>query len=220
MKIELRNVWFSYARSSDPVVRGVSLTVESGELVLVVGPNAAGKTTILKILALLYKPTRGAVLVDGEEFWSMPEDRRYAVRKGVVYVHEKPILLRRSVLDNVALGLRIRGVRNAEERALEVLKLLRIEDLAYRPWRELSAGQAQLVSIARALAVKPRILVLDEPFAHLDKHNRIILMQVLKRLRDEGMGMVIASHWPPNDFAPLSPERIVEVAKGCVVSTT
>jgi len=215
--IELRDVWFTYPGSREPALRGVSIAIRSGEAVLVQGPNGSGKTTLLKIIALLYRPSRGSVLVDGEEYWGRDPSTRLRIRRRVVYVHEKPILLRRSVLENVLLGLRIRGVEDAEERALRVLRELGIEELAKRSWRELSAGQAQLVSIARALAVEPEILLLDEPLAHLDRDRRAVLVEVLRRLKRSGVGIVIASHWPRSEVVDLGLDKVFEMSGGALM---
>ncbi len=195
MRIALQNVWFRYPGSSSFALRSIDLEVEEGEVVAIVGPNGSGKTTLLKVLATLYAPSVGRVLADGTDFWSLSEDERTSLRRRLVYVHEKPTLFRGTVLDNVMLGLRLRRVGDAEKRAMDVLEALGIAKLASRGRRELSAGQAQLVALARAIAVEPEVLLLDEPFAYLDEANRSRVAEVLTELNSErGVAIAIASH--------------------------
>ncbi|MEM2053645.1 MAG: ATP-binding cassette domain-containing protein [Nitrososphaerota archaeon] len=122
--IELKRVSFAYA--NEDIIRDVNLTFGPG-VTVVIGPNGSGKTTLLKLAAAIYRPRVGEVLIDGVNTWSAPETVRVSVRRNVVYVHEKPIMLRGSVADNVAYGLRIRNVPDDEvatrtEEALEALE--------------------------------------------------------------------------------------------------
>ncbi|RLG47591.1 MAG: amino acid ABC transporter ATP-binding protein, partial [Thermoproteota archaeon] len=117
--------------------------------------------------------------------------RRGEARSGVVYVHERPIVLRGTALDNVAYGLRVRGAPDAEERALAAMEALGIDCLAREEARSLSAGQRQMVCLARALAVSPRHLLLDEPTANLDSENRRRVEEVLSEF--PGV-VVVATH--------------------------
>ncbi|MEZ0393702.1 MAG: energy-coupling factor ABC transporter ATP-binding protein [Desulfurococcaceae archaeon] len=213
--IELVGVWYSYGGSSW-ALRDVSASFGEGELVAVVGPNGAGKSTLLKIASLIYRPARGAVLVDGADFWSLGREGRERARRDVVYVHERPILVRGTALYNVSLGLVLRGVDrgHAERRALEVMEELGIAGLAHRSASALSAGQAQLVAIARALALEPRHLFLDEPFAHLDRRARRALSELLRRRVEEGMGMAMAGH---EGLELLRISRKLVVEEGAIV---
>jgi len=196
MMIELRDVWHSYGVQGVWVLKGVSATFREGEQVLVVGHNGSGKTTLLKIASLLMRPTRGRIAVDGEDFWAIDAGLQSRIRRSVVYVHEKPIMLRGTAVDNVLYPLTVRGVPRdrALAIAMDVLRRLGIEDLASANAKRLSAGQSQLVSIARALAAKPRILFLDEPFAHLDREKRAVLAKVLAEEAELGTGIVLTSH--------------------------
>ena len=196
MIIELRSVWFRYRDSGRWVLRDISTEFRSGRLTAVVGPNGSGKTTLMKIGSLLYRPCRGSVVVDGVEFWGLEPGARLSIRRKVVYLHEKPIMLRGTVLDNVVYGLRLRGFDRdrAIDRAIEILQKLDLEDLAYRDARKLSTGQAQLVAIARALVIEPEIAFLDEPLAHLDKVKRELVIELITQLRSRGVGFVISTH--------------------------
>ena len=191
--IEVDNVWYSY--SDKAVLKGASLSIGDGITVLV-GPNGAGKTTLLKVMAGIYRPDSGRVFIDGEDLWACPPSRRVELRRRVVYVHEKPIVLRGSVFFNVCYGLMLRGLDREEvqRRALEVLEKLGIKALAWKNARELSAGQAQLMVLARALAVEPKYLLLDEPLANLDKENRELVLRLLEEFKSKGVGVGVATH--------------------------
>ncbi|MCL7388213.1 MAG: energy-coupling factor ABC transporter ATP-binding protein [Thaumarchaeota archaeon] len=191
--IELKNVSFAYV--SEDVLRNVNLAFGPG-VTAIIGPNGSGKTTLLKLAAAIYRPRVGEILIDGVNPWSASETVKLLARRNVVYVHEKPIMLRGSVADNVAYGLRVRNVP-AEEvaaRTEEVLELLGIKHLAHEKAQTLSAGQQQKVALARALAVRPKNLLLDEPTANLDKNGWETFIELIKELAREGVCIAIATH--------------------------
>ncbi|HID41819.1 MAG TPA: ABC transporter ATP-binding protein, partial [Pyrodictium sp.] len=193
--IKLKDVWYRYS-DNNWVLRGIEVEIREGEVLAIVGPNGAGKTTLMKIAAGIYRPMRGRVEAWGRDLWAALGAERLALRRRIVYVHERPILIRGTVLDNIAYGLRIRGLNreNAQHRALEAARLLGIDRLLDSPATGLSRGQQQLVAIARALAIEPKILLLDEPFAHLDREKRRLLLNVLEKLASRGTGVAIATH--------------------------
>lgn len=196
MIIALEGVWYSYPGQKGWALRGASLLLKGGELIAVVGPNGSGKTTLLKTAGLLLKPQRGRVLIDGLDYWRQPREARQSIRRKIVYVHEKPIMLRGSVEYNVAYGLLLRGYSGEEalEKAREVLEKLGGERLAGKDARSLSLGEAQLVSIARALAVSPRVLLLDDPLSGLDLEKQGLLLDLLEEYREDGACIVMATH--------------------------
>jgi tungstate transport system ATP-binding protein len=179
-------------RRGDRVVsHAETLRLEAGGALGILGPNGAGKTTLLLGLATLL-PSRGDLLFHGE-----PIEDDLIFRRRTAVVFQRPLLLDRSVRDNVALGLELRGSPRIErDRAVEAaLAHLAITHLADRPARRLSGGEAQRVSIARALAVSPEILFLDEPFAALDLPTRETLISDLARvLREAGVATVFVTH--------------------------
>lgn len=193
--IRLEGVWFRYGKGRW-VLRDVTAELGDGGVTAVVGPNGAGKTTLLKIASIIYRPVRGRVIAFGTDPWALGEGERLLLRRRVVYVHEKPILLRGTVEKNITFGLEIRGVGRdrARDVAESVARELGIADLLNTDVRHLSAGQGVLVSIGRALAVNPEVLVLDEPFAHLDYRRRGALLRLLGRLKDEGKGLIVSTH--------------------------
>jgi len=194
LPLKADNIWYTYT-GDKWVLRGITLILERRRLVAVTGPNASGKTTLLKILGGLYKPAKGNVTVDGVPLWP-PTERARGARLRVVYVHDKPIIVKGTTLYNAALGLLIRGVPQEEAypRAIRALELLGLEKLVETPARELSAGQRQLLSIARALAVEPAYLLLDEPTSNLDRPKKKMLTSILLEKAGEGMGVALASH--------------------------
>ncbi|MGQ9457307.1 MAG: ABC transporter ATP-binding protein [Anaerolineae bacterium] len=170
-----------------------ALDLTPGEVLAVIGPNGAGKSTLLHVVAGLRRPQVGQVLFRGR-----PVDSTYlAYRRQVALVLQDAVLLDLSVLANVVLGLRFRHLpgREARQRAMLWLHRLGVDHLAERPARTLSGGEAQRVSLARALAVEPQVLLLDEPFQNLDAPTRATLLDELGRLlRETGTTAIFVTH--------------------------
>ena len=164
------------------------------EKVAIVGPNGAGKSSLLMGLACLIGRAGGRITFQGAEVTSRDE---VAYRRRISMAFQEPLLFDTTVLDNVAEGLRIRGVqrREARERGMESLELFRIGHLAGRSAHKLSGGEAQRVSLARAFAVRPKLMLMDEPFSSLDLPTRIVLAEDLGRiLHESGTAAIIATH--------------------------
>ena len=161
----------------------INLNVPSGDLLALLGPSGSGKTTLLRIIAGLEQPDAGSVAYDGVDVtYTAPRDRQV----GFVFQHYA-LFRHLSVFENIAFGLRIRKASNTDvnERVRELLHLIRLEGLESRYPAQLSGGQRQRVALARALAVRPRLLLLDEPFGALDAKVRQELRQWLRQLHDE-----------------------------------
>ena len=177
--MEIRDL--SVRRSGAPVLQVNSLDVRSGEVLALVGPNGAGKTTLLLALADLLGRQEGEILFGGRP---LREWGRLEYRRKISIVFQHPMLLDMSVADNVALGLKFRGLR-AEQTRRRVdtwLRRLGIGALAERRAVELSGGEAQRVSLARAFVLEPQLLLLDEPFPGLDPPTRARLLDDLAGL--------------------------------------
>lgn len=180
-------------------VSGVSLTVGSGELVLLVGPSGSGKTTLLGILGGLVTPTSGDVRVQGSSLVSMRDHHRTAYRRshvGFVF-QELALVPEMTLLENVLLPLVPRGVTHADrERAQALLERFGLGARSGTRAGRLSGGERQRGAIARALVHEPRILLLDEPTAHVDAENAAGLLELLVRLASEGKTIVATTHDP------------------------
>lgn len=173
----------------------LSLRIAPGETLALIGPNGAGKTTLLQILSGLFKPTRGEIFFRGQKVPCAPANLAY--RRQVAMVFQEPLLFNTTVSENVAAGLKFRGVPNAKTaaRVEESLGRFGIGHLRHRPARTLSGGEAQRTSLARALALQPEILLLDESFSSLDPPSRESLLEDLDRvLRGTSLTAVLATH--------------------------
>ncbi len=182
-------------RGGRPILEVETLAIREGEVLSLIGPNGAGKTTLLHALATLLRPEKGAMWFRGE-----PAGNHAAVtafRRRIAMVFQEPLLFDTTVAGNIASGLRIRGMARADRRAVVAREARRfgIDRLLDRSARTLSGGEAQRTSLARAFAVAPEILFLDEPFASLDPPTREALLDDLERvLRDTGTTAVMATH--------------------------
>src|SRR5436190_16701504 len=161
----------------------VSIQVPDGGLTALLGPSGGGKSTLLRVIAGLEPPDEGRVVIDGKDATGVPARKRGV---GFVFQHYAPFK-HMTVRDNVAFGLKIRkrGKDEIRERVAELLALVHLEGLANRYPGQLSGGQRQRMALARALAVQPRVLLLDEPFGALDATVRKELRAWLRRLHDE-----------------------------------
>ncbi len=191
MGIHVRNVTKRFG--SFTALDDVSLEVADGGLLALLGPSGSGKTTLLRIIAGLEHADAGTIEEDGADITD-----RHARSREVGFVFQHYALFRHmSVFENVAFGLRVRKTPRAEvqRRVEELLRLVRLDGLGGRKPSQLSGGQRQRVALARALAIRPRILLLDEPFGALDAKVRVELRQWLRRLHDEiGMTSVFVTH--------------------------
>jgi len=176
---------------------GVSFTVPRGEMAFLTGPSGAGKSSVLKLIALIERPTRGQVLVDDQNTSAIQPRRIPQFRRGIGVVFQDHKLLHdRPVADNVALPLIIAGVARREidrrvRAALDQVGLLGREK--NRPL-ELSTGEQQRVGIARAVVTKPPLLIADEPTGNLDPELALETMRLFKRFNEVGVTVVIATH--------------------------
>lgn len=191
--------------------------LNKGETLAIVGPNGAGKTSFLQALALLDKPVRGTIFFNGEV---VTRDKILRFRRRMAVVFQEPLLLDTTVQKNILTGLRIRGVPGKEAilRAEEWMKRLGIIHLAQRPAKHLSGGEAQRANLARALALKPEVLFLDEPFSALDYPTKKSLLGELGNLlKDSGISTIFVTH----DYTeiPFLAERVAVMYNGKFVKT-
>jgi putative spermidine/putrescine transport system ATP-binding protein len=174
-------------------VKDVSLTVADGEFLVLLGPSGCGKTTTLRMVAGFVEPSEGRIRLGGADITHRPAWRR---NTGMVF-QSYALFPHMTVADNVAFGLEMRKVPRAEReaRALEALRLVRLDGLADRLPRQLSGGQQQRVALARALARRPRLILADEPTGNLDRASADEVFALLRRFnREHGSACLIVTH--------------------------
>lgn len=214
VSLSLQDLHHSYGADC-VAVDGLNLDVDDGEFLVLLGPSGCGKTTTLRLIAGLEQPGRGDVLFDGKSMIAVPPEKR-----GVAVVFQTPALFPfKTVAENVALGLKLQRVPKAEraKRVDEALVLAHVADLATRWPAELSGGQRQRAALARALATKPRLLLLDEPLSSLDDELRSELQQtILDIQRAARVTTVMVTH--DRSEAQLMADRIVWMDDGTIVT--
>ncbi len=198
-----------------PVLKGVDLEVAGGELVALLGPSGSGKSTLLRVIAGLEPPQAGRVLLGGQDATAIRLQERNV---GLVFQHYA-LFKHMSVFDNVAFGLRVkpRGQRQGRaaiaERVRELLRMVKLEDLAGRFPNQLSGGQRQRVALARALAIDPQLLLLDEPFGALDARVRRELRRAVREIHD-GTGYTTLFVTHDQEEAMELADRVVVMNEG------
>jgi lipoprotein-releasing system ATP-binding protein len=222
--LELRGVMRTYKQAGAllPVLRGVSLTLQPGEIVALVGPSGAGKSTLLHTAGLLERPDGGEVRLGGHDCGGMSDNQRTEIRRaqlGFVYQFHH-LLPEFSALENIMLPQMIAGVarRKARARAAELLALVGLAARAdHRPAR-LSGGEQQRVAVVRALANAPRVLLGDEPTGNLDIHTAEEVMgAIIDLVRRTGLAALIATH---NLDLARRMDRILSLEEGVAVERT
>src|ERR687898_2715102 len=213
MSIEVRNLCKAFG--GFVALDNVNIDVPGGELVALLGPSGSGKTTLLRIIAGLEPADQGVIRFEGEDTTDQPVRERQV---GFVFQHYA-LLRHMSVFENIAFGLRVRprAVRPSneeiEDTVMNLLRLVQLEALGRRRPSELSGGQRQRVALARALAVKPKVLLLDEPFGALDAKVRKELRRWLRRLHEEmGLTSVFVTH--DQEEALELADRVVVMSQG------
>jgi putative ABC transport system ATP-binding protein len=221
--IELRDVTKVY-EAGDVQVRalgGVSLDVETGESIAIMGASGSGKSTLMNVLGCLDRPTSGSYRLAGEDVGALDRNRLAEIRNRTLgFVFQSfNLLARTSALENVELPLLYSGASAVDRRrrALGALDRVGLADRAHHHPSQLSGGQQQRVAIARALVGEPRIILADEPTGNLDSRTSLDVMSLLQALGDSGITVVLVTHEP--DIAAFA-SRVVEMRDGLVRSDT
>lgn len=191
--LEARDIVKQY--HSRLVVNEVSLQVENGSVVGLLGPNGAGKTTTFYIIAGFIKPKSGKVLLDDEDITGLPIHKR--ARRGISYLAQEPSVFKKlTVEENIRIILEPLGLEKDEidYRINSLLEDMKIQALAHNRANTLSGGERRRVEIMRALAIKPRFILLDEPFAGIDPLSVADLQQIILELKSKGLGVLISDH--------------------------
>jgi putative ABC transport system ATP-binding protein len=215
--IETRDLWKTYVMGEEEIhaLRGVSIAIERGEYVAIMGPSGSGKSTLMNLIGCLDTPTKGSYLLNGKEVASMNDDELARIRNEEIgFVFQTFNLLpRATALHNVELPLVYAGVpgRERQERARSALEKVELGPRATHRPNELSGGQRQRVAIARALVNNPSILLADEPTGNLDSKTGNEIMGVFARLHEGGNTIILVTH--EADIAAYA-HRIVSIRDG------
>ncbi|WP_299233051.1 phosphate ABC transporter ATP-binding protein [Natronomonas sp.] len=205
----LRAVGVSQSRGEEAVFRDLSVGVDAGEVLAVIGPSGVGKTTLLRTLALSLEPEDGRVAFDGTDAWKADDSERLSLRRRTGMVFQEASLFDASVARNVEYGLRVRrswrdrlrdelrsiaGSKKHPHAVRESLEVVGLTGKTGQHAGSLSGGEAQRLSFARALAYDPDVLLLDEPTSDLDPRNTAVIEDAIAEARDRDIGVVVATH--------------------------
>ena len=221
--IETRDLWKTYQMGDEQVhaLRGVSITIERGEYVAIMGPSGSGKSTLMNLIGCLDTPTKGTYLLNGKQASQMNDDELARIRNEEIgFVFQTFNLMpRATALHNVELPLVYAGVTGKEraERANQALAKVDLTDRKMHRPNELSGGQRQRVAIARALVNNPSILLADEPTGHRDSKTGVEIMNLFARLHEGGNTIVLVTHEP--DIA-ANAHRVISIRDGQVEKDT
>ena len=221
MVLDLHDICKSYLQGKEPVpvLHDITLQVDEGEYLAIMGPSGSGKSTLMNIIGLLDKQTSGSYFFDGQDMAQCSDNQLSGIRNqkiGFVFQNFN-LLPRQSVLENVALPLLYAGVRKKDRlvRAKEMLTRVGLEDRVNFKPTQLSGGQKQRVAIARALAMEPEVLLFDEPTSALDPQMVGEVLEVMRKLAKEGLTMIIVTH--EMAFARDVSTHVVYMANGVIV---
>ena len=200
--LKLTDICKDYIQGKEPVrvLKNINLTVEKGEYLAIMGPSGSGKTTLMNLIGCLDVPTSGSYELDGKDIRDLSDDAMAEIRNkhiGFVFQHFY-LMPKMDAVENVALPLLYAGVPLKERRARaeEALKAVGLEERMHFLPNQLSGGQCQRIAIARAMVGKPNILLADEPTGALDTKSGNQIMDIFRRLSDEGMTILMITHEP------------------------
>ena len=200
--LKLTDICKDYQQGKEPVrvLKNINLTVERGEYLAIMGPSGSGKTTLMNIIGCLDVPTSGTYELDGKDLHNLSDNDLAEIRnKHLGFVFQSFHLMpKMDALENVALPLLYAGVsvKERRERAAEALRAVGLEDRIHFFPNQLSGGQCQRVAIARAMVGKPDLLLADEPTGALDTKSGLQIMEIFRRLSQEGMTILMITHAP------------------------
>ena len=216
--ITLENVSKSYAEGQ-PALNDVSLHIDKGEFVFIVGNSGSGKSTLIKLLLKELEPTSGTIIVNDQNLGKMKRRKVPKYRRGVGVVFQDFRLLKdRNVYENVAFAQRVieRPNRVIKKRVPEILTLVGLAEKYKSFPRELSGGEQQRVALARALVNRPNILLADEPTGNLDPKNSLEIMKLLEEINERGTTVLVVTH--NREIVNSFRKRVITMRKGVIVS--
>jgi cell division transport system ATP-binding protein len=216
--IALENVTKVYSASARPALEDVSLDIEKGEFVFLIGASGSGKSSVLRLLLREEVPTRGSVIVNGKNIAQLPARKVPELRRGIGCVFQDfRLLSKKTVFENVAFALEVinKSHRSIARSVPEVLEMVGLDGKAHRYPNELSGGEQQRVAIARAFVNRPLVLLADEPTGNLDPDTSQGIMGLLERINRKGTTVIMATH--DNHIVDAMRRRVVELDNGHVV---
>ena len=216
--IEISNVSKTY-ETGNKAIKDVSLTIDDGEFVFIVGRSGSGKSTLMKLLLKELEPTKGRIVVNDMDLGRMPRRYvpKYRRRLGVVF-QDFRLLKDRTVFENVAFAQRVIGVptRVFKETVPEMLRLVGLSSKYKAYPRQLSGGEQQRVAIARALINNPEVLLADEPTGNLDSFNTHGIMKLLEEINQRGTTVIVVTH--SQEMVDEMNKRVITMERGAVIS--
>lgn len=195
--LKLHNI--SYHRNKQIILKHLDFEISSENFILMTGQNGSGKSTLLKIMAGLLKPDSFDLSYKhslyNKKSWSAAKK---FLRQNFCYLHQTPYLFSGTVYDNIAYGLKHQDLSRSEidHKVNEALKIIFLQHLCKRNSHALSGGERQRVAIARSWVIHPAFILLDEPFANMDKHSRSSTYDIINQLKDDNIGVLLTSHDP------------------------
>jgi cell division transport system ATP-binding protein len=216
--IRLENISKVYPAGARPALDGISLDIEKGEFVFLIGQSGSGKSTVLRLLLREELPTTGVVTVDGRNVGRLPSRKVPELRRRIGCVFQDFRLLpKKTVYENVAFALEVinKSPKSIRRTVPEVLDLVGLEGKAQRLPNELSGGEQQRVAIARAFVNRPLVLLADEPTGNLDPDTSQGIMSLLERINRTGTTVVMATH--DNNIVDALRRRVIELEFGKVI---
>lgn len=212
MYLQLDDIWVYYSKN-EPVLKGLNLEVEKGELIVLLGASGCGKTTTLKVIAGFITPNKGRVLIGGKDFTRLPPNKRNI---GIVF-QSYALFPHMNVKDNISYGLKVRRIpkNEVDSRVNDLIEMLGLNGLEYKYPSQLSGGQQQRVALARALAIQPDILLMDEPLSNIDPKFRSKIRAEIKSIQKKlNITTVYVTH--DQDDALEIADKVAVMNKGII----
>lgn len=215
MLLEVKNLTKTYGQKN--AVDNISFQVEEKTLLCILGPSGCGKTTILNTIGGFIKPSSGSIILNNQDITNMPpEDRPVST-----VFQSYGLFPHKNVIENICYGLKFKGInkREAKKQGMEILSLVGLSGHEYKKINQLSGGEQQRVALARSLVVKPKLLLLDEPFSNLDANLRVVMREEVKKLQHSfGITTIFVTHDQEDAFAVA--DKIILMNKGKIQELT
>ncbi len=211
------NISFQYAENTPFIFEDINFSLAEKEILVIIGESGAGKSSLLNILGGFFPPTDGFLMFENKKLPS-PLTQLVAGFKNIKLVTQDTKLLpNHTILENIIFPIRNLSQENQQEKLSELLKIFHLEDLKNRTPRQISGGQRQRATIAQSLASSPDVLLLDEPFSHLDNENRIILRNILREISAQDTSIILVTHQAQealelgDKIAVLAQKKIIQI---------